>query len=137
MNTLHSPKEILSWYQTKPELFWRRMQQHSEMAVLRSAIKKTAGYKKFLRQQGVSPAKIKTYADFLNLPPTSKVDYFRKFPLAETVETPGPKLSPWYLPRPRVPPASRPILAAATSLIGNIQSWQNISLKMDRPARHF
>jgi len=52
------------------------------IALLRDMARRVPAYKDFLKKNKINPAKIKTHADFLQVPPVDKENYLRKYPLA-------------------------------------------------------
>jgi len=53
------------------------------LALFDRTCRNVPGYSKFLREHGVSPNRIRTLADFQQLPLTTKANYHHRYPLAE------------------------------------------------------
>src|SRR4051794_34715629 len=53
------------------------------LALFQQASERVPAYKDFLKKHQVQPSKIKTYADWQQLPQTNKPDYINKYSLPE------------------------------------------------------
>jgi phenylacetate-CoA ligase len=93
-----SAKQILNLIKTKKSNFWEKEKQRNALALFHKASERVPAYKDFLKKEGVSPKKIKTWDDFQNVPPVSKKNYLRQYPL-EKLSTSGSTGEPFYFPR--------------------------------------
>src|SRR3989344_3827832 len=55
------------------------------LAIFKKTVREVPAYAAFLKDSGVSPAKIKTLRDFKTIPPVTKKNYLRKYPYIDLV----------------------------------------------------
>lgn len=107
-----SAEQILRLVKTKKDSFWSYEREKRPLALFHEAARRVPAYKDFLKKNKVNPAKIKTFDDFqLFVPPVSKKDYLRQYPLSELcwdgslekplvfTSTSGSTGEPFYFPR--------------------------------------
>ncbi|HVO28634.1 MAG TPA: hypothetical protein VMT81_01475 [Candidatus Paceibacterota bacterium] len=106
-------RQILRSLTTKRSLFWERERQVRPLALFHRAAREVPAYRDFLKKNRIDPAKIKTFADFQAIPPVSKKEYLRQYPLESLVwggtlekpmvftSTSGSTGKPFYFPRER------------------------------------
>ncbi len=106
-----SARQILGFLKTKKSAFWERERRVRALALFRKAAKRVPAYKDFLKKHRVNPEKIKTLDDFAFVPPVTKADYLRAYPLEKLVwdgtlekpivftSTSGSTGVPFYFPR--------------------------------------
>lgn len=76
-----SAKEIISLTKNKDSSYWMDLREKHSLELFHKASKKVPAYKDFLKKGGVNPGEIKTWDDFQKVPPMSKKNYLRKYPL--------------------------------------------------------
>jgi phenylacetate-CoA ligase len=76
-----SPQAILKLIRTGSEKEWGKLREKKMLALFKDAAKRVPAYKDFLKRNGIRPESVRTYADFQKVPPTSKADYLRKYPM--------------------------------------------------------
>jgi phenylacetate-CoA ligase len=104
--------KFLSALRTRPESHWLKRGEKTVLKLFHETASRVPAYRDFLKKNRIDPAKIKTVADFKNVPPTSKKDYLRAYPLpmlswdGKLVEkrsvysaTSGSTGEPFYFPR--------------------------------------
>jgi phenylacetate-CoA ligase len=96
---------------TKNSDFWKQERETQLLSLFHVCAEKVPAYKRFLKDSGINPTKIKTYADFRGVPPMSKDNYLRKHPLEDLcmqgtltqslvfTSTSGSTGAPFYFPR--------------------------------------
>ncbi len=106
-----SEREIAGWLHDKPSDFWSVMRERNALDLFRRAARDIPAYRDFLKKEKIAPAKIKTFADFQNVPPVSKQNYLRAYPFSSLmwegldkkphvfVSTSGSTGEPFYFPR--------------------------------------
>ena len=62
---------------------WMRLREENALALFHEAALRVPAYQKFLKEHSIDASKITTWEDFTNVPPTSKADYLRHYPLEE------------------------------------------------------
>jgi phenylacetate-CoA ligase len=62
---------------------WKAVSRVERMSVFKEAVKSVPAYLKFLKAHNVRPSSIKSEDDFHSLPPMTKANYLRAFPLTE------------------------------------------------------
>lgn len=75
-----SSKKIVRDLVTKKASYWISLSKKRSLALFHLASKKVPAYKDFLKKNKISPTKIKTWADFQNVPQVNKNNYLRKYP---------------------------------------------------------
>jgi phenylacetate-CoA ligase len=65
--------------------FWKKLRETNALNLFRLAAKKVPAYVDFLKKEKINPDKIKTFADFEFIPPVSKDNYLRKYPMEQLV----------------------------------------------------
>ena len=81
------------------------------LRLFREVAERVPAYKDFLRKNKINPSKIKNFEDFKSVPPTSKENYLRRYPLEDLTwkghmkkslvftSTSGSTGAPFYFPR--------------------------------------
>ena len=77
----YSAEQILRFIREKKEDFWNRERERRPLRLFHEAAKRVPAYKDFLKKNKVNPDKIKTFRDFQLVPPISKKNYLRQYPL--------------------------------------------------------
>lgn len=107
----YSAKRILWLLSSKQSDFWEKARKINALKVFHQTTKTVPAYKDFLRKNKIKPGKVKTFADFQLVPPISKKDYLRQYPLEDLVQnghlykpivftaTSGTSAPPFYFPR--------------------------------------
>lgn len=107
----HSAAKILNLIRTRRETFWNRERERRALMLFQRAAARVPAYKDFLRKRHINPSKIKTFKDFQYVPPTSKKEYLRQYPLEKLcwdgslkrplvwTSTSGSTGEPFYFPR--------------------------------------
>ncbi len=90
---------------------WSLEQKKRSLALFRKAAEFVPAYQDFLKKNRVNPGEIKTWDDFVQVPPISKKDYLRKYSLEKVcwngnlekplvfTSTSGSTGEPFYFPR--------------------------------------
>ncbi len=65
----------------KKETYWQSLGQKNALEIFHAAAEKVPAYKDFLKKNKVIHAKIKTIADFSQIPPTDKQNYIQTYSL--------------------------------------------------------
>ncbi len=60
-----------------------RLREKNTLSIFKRAAAHIPAYAHFLNRHGIDPANIKSLRDFQKVPPTSKADYLREYPLVE------------------------------------------------------
>ena len=81
----YSAEQILNFIRTKKDAFWSREREARPLKLFHEAARRVPAYKDFLKKNKVNPAKIKTFKDFQFVPPISKKNYLRQYPLEKLV----------------------------------------------------
>ena len=104
-------EQMLRAMHTKKSAFWEKIRKEKALALFHEAAQKVPAYKDFLKKNHVSHEKIKTFKDFQLVPPVSKKNYLRQYPLEKVVwdqslhsplvwtATSGSTGDPFYFPR--------------------------------------
>ena len=104
-------RQFLNDIKNKRSPFWERERENYSLALFHKAAREVPAYKDFLKKRRVNPAKIRTIADFQAVPPVSKKEYLRAYPLEKLVwsgtlansmvftATSGSTGKPFYFPR--------------------------------------
>lgn len=91
--------------------FWRKRSEEVSLELFHNAAEMVPAYKDFLRKNKINPAKIKNFKDFKSVPPISKENYLRRYPLEDLTwrghmkkslvftSTSGSTGAPFYFPR--------------------------------------
>ena len=107
----YSAEQILHFIRTKKDAFWSRERETRPLELFHEAAKRVPAYKDFLKKNRINPAKIKTFKDFQLVPPVSKKNYLRQYPLEKLcwdgtlakplvfTSTSGSTGEPFYFPR--------------------------------------
>src|SRR3989338_3345394 len=94
--------------------YWTKRAEDVSLKLFHEASEKVTAYKDFLRKNKINPAKIKNFKDFKLVPPTSKENYLRQYPLEDLTwnghlkkslvfaSTSGSTGAPFYFPRNRI-----------------------------------
>lgn len=103
--------EILHIIRTKKDAFWSRERERRPLELFHEAARRVPAYKDFLRKNKINPQKIKTFKDFELVPPISKKNYLRQYPIEKLcwdgslkkplvwTSTSGSTGEPFYFPR--------------------------------------
>lgn len=75
------PSQIIEYIRKKKGDFWEKERKQRALSLFHKAAKRVPAYKDFLRKNKINPSKIRTFEDFQLVPPTSKKDYLRQYPL--------------------------------------------------------
>jgi len=73
--------QILSMQRTKNSLYWEKIRETKSLSLFRDAAKNVPAYKDFLKKNKIKVEKIKSWNDFVSVPPVNKNNYLRKYPL--------------------------------------------------------
>lgn len=105
-------KKLLSQLKTKPEQYWLRRGQVQVLKLFHQMAEQVPAYKDFLKRQGIRHQTVKVIDDFTKVPPLSKDNYLRKYPLPQlcwqgkfnsrhwvVATTSGSTGEPFYFPR--------------------------------------
>lgn len=96
---------------TKGDDFWLKEREKRALNLFHTAALRVPAYKDFLKKNNIQPNKIKTFQDFQSVPPTSKKNYLRQYPLEKLcwdgslkkplvlTATSGSTGEPFYFPR--------------------------------------
>jgi len=107
----YSAEKILQLIRTQKDAFWARERERRPLALFHAAALRVPAYKDFLKKHKVNPAKVKTFKDFEQVPPISKKNYLRQYPLEKLcwdgtlkkplvfTSTSGSTGEPFYFPR--------------------------------------
>ena len=115
MNDLEIPyssDETFDLYRTKDEGYWREVGERRTLALFARAAREVPAYADFLKKHGIEPSRIRTWADFQQVPVTDKANYLRQYPLEDLswggtllgkpldfAATSGSTGTPFYFPR--------------------------------------
>ncbi|MEK7554848.1 MAG: hypothetical protein AAB518_02600, partial [Patescibacteria group bacterium] len=106
-----SAEKILDFIRTKKEKFWLGEREKRALNLFHRAAVQVPAYRDFLHKHKIRSEKIKTFQDFQSVPPTSKKEYLRKYPLEKLcwdgtlarplvfTSTSGSTGEPFYFPR--------------------------------------
>jgi len=106
-----SAQKILHLIRTKKDEFWSRERGRRPLALFHNAARRVPAYKDFLKKNKINPDKIRTFKDFKLVPPVSKKNYLRQYPLEKLcwdghlnkplvwTSTSGSTGEPFYFPR--------------------------------------
>jgi phenylacetate-CoA ligase len=110
--SLQESRAVTSSTLVRAENFWGTKQRQLTFRLFHSMTKGVTAYKRYLSKARVKVKNIKKYSDISAIPPISKTNYFKKFPLTETTwknllrekgqvmtATSGSTGSPTYFPR--------------------------------------
>src|SRR3989344_9517159 len=107
----YSAEQVLHFIRTKKDAFWSKIREQRPLELFHEAAKRVPAYKDFLKKNRINPAKIRTFKDFQLVPPVSKKNYLRQYPLEKlcwdgTLKKPlvwtatsGSTGEPFYFPR--------------------------------------
>lgn len=110
-NKQYSAEQIFALLRNKKSDFWIEEGRKRSLELFHAAAKRVPAYKDFLKKNGISPAKIKTWVDFQNVPIVDKKNYLRQYPLEKLcwdgslkkplvfTSTSGSTGEPFYFPR--------------------------------------
>jgi phenylacetate-CoA ligase len=111
MNDDRSARQILNFVRTKKSAFWEKERERRMLVLFHDAARRVPAYKDFLKKNRVDHSKIKTIGDFEAVPPVSKKEYLRKYPMEDLcwdgtlkkqfvfTSTSGSTGEPFYFPR--------------------------------------
>lgn len=103
--------KIIKSIREKRSDFWSREEKKNSLQLFHRASKSVPAYKDFLKKNKVNPDKIKTYEDFILVPPVNKKDYLKYYPIDKLcwpdafkspqvfTSTSGSTGTPTYFPR--------------------------------------
>jgi len=107
----YSAEQVLHFIRTKKDAFWSKIREQRPLELFHEAAKRVPAYKDFLKKNRINPAKIRTFKDFQLVPPVSKKNYLRQYPLEKLcwdgtlkkplvfTSTSGSTGEPFYFPR--------------------------------------
>lgn len=107
----YSAGKIIHLIHEKRESFWSRERERRALELFRLAASRVPAYADFLKKHKVKPEKVTTFKDFVQVPPISKQNYLREYPLEKLVwdqslekaivftATSGSTGEPFYFPR--------------------------------------
>lgn len=67
----------------KKNSFWVKKREEKALELFHEVAKKVPAYKNFLKKHKISPSSVKTIEDFQKLPPITKDNYLKQYPLKE------------------------------------------------------
>jgi phenylacetate-CoA ligase len=91
--------------------YWEKIRERRAIALFHETARHVPAYKDFLQKHHVNPSKIRTFKDFQLVPPVSKKNYLKQYPLHELAwngtlgsplvwtATSGSTGQPFYFPR--------------------------------------
>lgn len=94
--------------------YWSKRGEEMSLSLFHDAAERVPAYKDFLRKNKINPSRIKNFNDFKSVPPTSKENYLRQYPLEDLTwkghmkkslvftSTSGSTGAPFYFPRNHV-----------------------------------
>lgn len=103
--------KVLRDMREKKSDHWMKERERQSLALFHEAADRVPAYKDFLQKNNIDPNKIKTWADFQSVPPMSKKDYLKQYPLEQLcwdgslkkplvfTSTSGSTGEPFYFPR--------------------------------------
>src|SRR5438105_3774078 len=92
---LKPPRSLLgSAVYLKKARFWKIQQRRWVLGFFKAAASAVPAYKDFLKKNKVDPQKIRSYEDFTQLPPVTKDNYLRAYPMEKLVWE-GDLARPW------------------------------------------
>jgi len=77
----YKASQVLRFLKEKKEDFWLKKRNENSLKLFYQAARHVPAYKDFLKKNKIDPGKIKTINDFQHVPPTSKENYLRKYPI--------------------------------------------------------
>ncbi len=117
MNTLrefpYREKDILRLMRDKDDAFWIHQRETQALTLFQRVARRVPAYKDFLKKNHITPDKIRTWKDFQLVPPITKKNYLREYPLQKLLwdgslkepmvftATSGSTGEPFYFPRNR------------------------------------
>lgn len=105
--------DVLRWTRSKGDSFWARQRETQALTLFHQAAQRIPAYKDFLKKNRITPDKIRTWKDFQLVPPVTKKNYLRNYPLRQLLwdgslkepmvftATSGSTGEPFYFPRNR------------------------------------
>lgn len=109
---LQNVPKLQGQLKSSPEKYWNKRGKKAALKLFHQMAKRVPAYKKFLKENGVNPARIKTIKDFHLIPPVDKDNYLRKYERKELCwdgkfsekqwvisTTSGSTGEPYYFPR--------------------------------------
>lgn len=81
MNSPQDAARIINFIRRKSGDLWSRAREERPLKLFHSAAERVPAYRDFLKKNKIHHEKIKTFGDFQSVPPTSKVNYLRQYPL--------------------------------------------------------
>lgn len=106
-----STESVLKSIREKKSDYWTKRAEEVSLSLFHEAAEKVPAYKDFLLKSKINSAKIKNFKDFKSVPPTSKENYLRQYPLESLTwkghlkkslvftSTSGSTGEPFYFPR--------------------------------------
>lgn len=104
-------KNIFNLLREKGSSFWSRKAQERSLFLFKEVAERVPAYRDFLKKNKIKPIQIKTYNDFQKVPPVTKKNYLRQYPLKDLcwdgslkdslvfTATSGSTGEPFYFPR--------------------------------------
>lgn len=107
-----NPPEALEKLRSELESYWQNRGDDRALELFYEVSSRVPAYQKFLKKHKINPEKIKSIGDFSQIPPVSKDNYLRQYPLKELMwdgtlkdkrltisSTSGSTGEPFYFPR--------------------------------------
>lgn len=76
---------FLRLLRTRDEAFWQRAGERRALTLFHAASRRVPAYRDFLKKHKVRPERVRTIADFAQVPPTDKWNYVKAYPLHRRV----------------------------------------------------
>ncbi|HRY62717.1 MAG TPA: hypothetical protein P5056_03030 [Candidatus Paceibacterota bacterium] len=105
-------KKIKEYQKENNSSAWKKIGDKKTLDLFRAASVRVPAYKDFLKKNKIDPGKIRSFKDFQLVPPMTKADYLRKYPLEKLcfdgtlknkstvfTSTSGSTGAPFYFPR--------------------------------------
>src|SRR3989344_6378925 len=104
-------KHVLRLISLKKDDFWSRERERVPLELFQRAAHRVPAYKDFLKHNKIVPDKIKTFKDFQLVPPVTKKNYLKQYPIEKLcwdgslkkplvwTSTSGSTGEPFYFPR--------------------------------------
>lgn len=107
-----NPHKALEKLKEKPEIYWQKRGDKRVLRLFHEVSERVPAYKNFLKKHKINSEKIKSLSDFAQIPPVSKDNYLRQYPLKDLMwdgslkdkrltisSTSGSTGEPFYFPR--------------------------------------
>lgn len=80
-----TPAAVLKLIRTGTSSDWQKVREKKMLALFKEAARRVPAYKDFLKKNRIKAESVRTFKDFEKVPPTSKADYLRKYPMQDLV----------------------------------------------------